>query len=417
MDLELITIGTELLLGFVIDTNAADLARALASVGARVVRRSTVADDGPAIEREVRDALARTGFVVATGGLGPTRDDITKKVVAGIFDAPFELDREYLDVLRQRFERMGRGPMPEVNRTQAEIPRGAAVLPNRWGTAPGLWLEGPLGVVVLLPGVPREMRGLLEHELLPRLKARTGGDRARPVILSRTLRTTGTSESALAELLGPAEDRITPVTLAYLPSVAGVDLRLTSWSRPESEGTAALEAAVATLRPALGSHLYGEDEADLAAVVLAALAERGSKLAVAESCTGGMLSARITAIPGASRIFLGGVVAYHNDVKLRELEVPLDLLAEHGAVSGPVAEAMARGVGRRYAADASVAITGIAGPDGGTPEKPVGTVWLAARLGDTVRLTKVIYPFGREDVRARSAQAGLDLLRRLLQAA
>ena len=170
MDIELVTIGTELLLGFTIDTNAAELARALASVGARVVRRTTVGDEGPAIDDAIRAALGRTRFVIATGGLGPTKDDITKKVAAAIFDTPLELDTGYLEALRQRFADLGRIPMPESNRSQAEIPRGATVLPNRWGTAPGLWLEGKLGIAVLLPGVPREMRMLVEHEVIPRIE-------------------------------------------------------------------------------------------------------------------------------------------------------------------------------------------------------------------------------------------------------
>ncbi|MBI2614560.1 MAG: competence/damage-inducible protein A [Gemmatimonadetes bacterium] len=416
MDLELVTIGTELLLGFTIDSNAAEIARALASVGARVVRRTTVGDDPAAITDAVRDGLARTGFVVTTGGLGPTRDDVSKRAVAALFGAPLVVDPVYLDQLRQRFQRLGRGPMPESNRTQAEIPRGAIVLPNQWGTAPGLWLQGEPGVAVLLPGVPREVRGLLEHEVGPRVQelvARLGG--APTVTLSRTLRTTGITESALADRIGPLEDRFAPVTLAYLPTVEGVDLRLTAWGLKRADAERVLGDAAEMLKPVLGEHCYGEDGCDLAAVVLARLERRGARLAVAESCTGGLLGGRITAVPGASRAFVGGVVAYTNDVKVSELGVPQALLEQHGAVSEPVVRAMAEEVTRRFGATAGLAVTGIAGPTGGTPEKPVGTVWLAAFLEGRCETALRRFPGDRQHIRQRSAQAALDLLRRMLQ--
>ncbi len=405
MDLELVTIGTELLLGFTIDTNAAELARALASVGARVVRRTTVGDEPQAIEDAVRAALGRARFVITTGGLGPTRDDITKRVVAKIFNAPLELDATYLEALRERFRRLGRGPMPEANRSQAEVPRGATVLPNQWGTAPGLWMEGDPGTVVLLPGVPREMRGLLEHEVIPRLRQPVAA-----VIRSRTLRTTGIAESALADRLG-LEDQLAPITLAYLPSVEGVDLRLTAWGLAPAAADEALTHAVETLRPALGAHLYGEGDTDLAAVVLQHLERLGEKLAVAESCTGGLLGERITAIPGSSAVFVGGIVAYANDVKIRELGVPEGLIAQQGAVSEPVVRAMATGIARRFGTGVALAVTGVAGPTGGTPDKPVGTVWLAANLRDEQQAVRRQLLGGRDDIRRRAAQMALDLLR------
>ena len=415
MDLELVTIGTELLLGFTIDTNSAHLARALASVGARVARRTTVGDDGAAIRAALREALSRTGFVITTGGLGPTRDDITKRVVAELFEAPLDLDESYLEVLRRRFASLGRGPMPPANRGQAEIPRGATVLPNHWGTAPGLWLEGKPGVAVLLPGVPREMRKLTEHEVIPRIAERVKREEGRVVVVrSLTLRTTGIGESALAALVEGVEDRIAPVTLAYLPSVAGVDLRLTAWGVEEGDAAAALERAAAQLRPSIGAYHYGDDDADLAALVLNQLRERGDRLAVAESCTGGMLGERITAVPGSSAAFVGGVIAYENQVKVRELGVPESMLEEHGAVSEPTVRAMAEGVMAKFGVQAGIAITGVAGPDGGTAEKPVGTVWLAATLGREVRTSRRLFFGGRQEIRQRSAQAGLDLLRTLI---
>ncbi|HXV87417.1 MAG TPA: competence/damage-inducible protein A [Gemmatimonadales bacterium] len=416
MDLELVTIGTELLLGFTIDTNAAEIARALAPAGARVVRRTTVGDDGPAIAAAVRDALGRTGLVIVTGGLGPTRDDVTKRAVAELFGAPLELDQAYLERLRERFARMGRA-MPAINRTQAEVPRGAVVLSNRWGTAPGLWLEGGPGTVVMLPGVPKEMRGLLAAEVLPRLAARmTAGSGTPWVIASRTLRTTGIAESALAERIGALEDQLAPATLAYLPGVDGVDLRLTVWDLPQDRAAQTLAGRAELLRPALGSHFYGEESTDLAAVVLDLLRQRGFTLALAESCTGGLLGARLTAVPGSSDVFVGAVIAYADGVKTAQLEVPADVLEAQGAVSQPAVEAMARGAQRTFHSGAVIAVTGIAGPGGGTAEKPVGTVWIAAALNDRLASVQRRFPGDRDDVRRRSAQAGLDLLRMLLTA-
>lgn len=409
MKVEVVTIGTELLLGQILDTNAAELGRALAAAGVEIVRHSSVADRPEAIRAAVADALARTGFVITTGGLGPTRDDMTKREVAALFGKPLELDAAALRTLQERFRRLDR-PMPAVNRTQAEVPAGATVLPNPRGTAPGLWVEDRGRVVVMLPGVPSEMRGLLAEEVLPRLARQSGG----AVVRSRTVRTTGIAESALAERVGAIEEEIGPLTLAYLPSVDGVDLRVTAWGLPEGEAERLLEAAETKLRARAGEHWYGANGADLAAAVLDRLRARQAHLAVAESCTGGLLSGRITAVPGASDVFVGGIVAYDNVVKSGALDVSPELLERHGAVSEEVVRAMVASAQRQFGVDAALAVTGIAGPTGGTPEKPVGTVWLAARLGPEERALKRIFPGDRGEIRARSAQAALDLLRRLL---
>ena len=412
MKLEVLTIGTELLLGYTVDTNAAELGRALAAAGAEITRHTTVADRPEAIRASVAEALDRTGFVITTGGLGPTRDDMTKTVVAELFGKRLLLDERLLANIRARFDRMGR-PMPASNRTQAEVPEDAVILPNARGTAPGLWVEDARGrTVVLLPGVPREMQGLLVEEVLPRIVARQGGDRR--VVLSRTVRTTGVSESALAERVGPIEPDIAPLTLAYLPSVEGVDLRVTAWGLELEDAAARLTAVVARLKVAVGEHGYGEDDADLAAVLLEALRTGRHRLAVAESCTGGMVGERITNIPGASDTFIGGVVAYADVIKTAALKVPLETLEAYGAVSEETVRAMAEGAQRLFSADCTIAVTGIAGPGGGTPEKPVGTVWLAARVHTNTRALKRVLPGDRDDVRRRAAQAGLDLLRRLL---
>ncbi len=411
MDLELVTIGTELLLGFTVDTNSAFAGRQLAAVGVRVVRRTTVADTPEAIRSAVREALARTGAVLTTGGLGPTRDDISKAVVAELFAAPLEFRPEIWDHVVERFKRFGRVPSAN-NRSQAEMPKGAVELRNQWGSAPGIWLEGAPGLVVMLPGVPREMRNLLTHEILPRLATRATGS----VIRSRTLRTTAIGESVLAERMGEIEQEIAPLTLAYLPDIGSVDLRLTAWDLPIDEAERRLAAGAGLLRSRAGDHAFGEGETDLAEVVLAAARSAGATIATAESCTGGLVCGRLTAIPGSSEVVLGGIIAYANGVKQGALDVSEALLAAHGAVSEPVARAMAEGVARRLGATLTIAVTGIAGPGGGSEEKLVGTTWFATHWrGKTESVMQVL--FGeRDEVRARAAQMALYLIwRRLLE--
>ncbi len=407
MNIELVTIGTELLLGLTLDTNAAEIARELAARGVRVTRRTSVADRGDDIRDAVADALRRTGAVLTTGGLGPTRDDITKKVVADLFEAPLVFDESVWAALLARFARLERKPA-ESNRSQAEVPRGATVLPNRWGTAPGLWLEGQPGLAIMLPGVPLEMRKLLEHEVLPRLGTRG----SQSVIRSRLVRTSGVPESTLAELIGEIEREIAPVTLAYLPGLEGVDLRLSAWGLKPEEADSRLDAAARLLRQRAGPNVYGDGNDDLAALVLDQARSRGLRLAVAESCTGGLLAGRLTEVPGSSDVFTGGVIAYDNSVKLDLLGVPGTLLAEHGAVSEPVARAMAEGVVQRFGVSGSLSVTGIAGPGGGTPDKPVGTVWLGCALDGTVETRRIVFPGNRQEVRARAVQAALLLLYR-----
>jgi nicotinamide-nucleotide amidase len=410
MNIEVLTIGNELLLGFTPDTNAAEMARALSAIGVRVLRHASVGDEPEAIRSAVRDALARTGAVLTTGGLGPTRDDVTKLVVAEIFQAPLEFDPAVWAALVARFERLGRTP-PESNRAQAEVPRGATVLPNRWGTAPALWLEGAPGLAIMLPGVPGEMRRLLEHEVVPRLAARAGGR----VVRSRLVRTTGIAESALAERMGNVEREIAPLTLAYLPGPDGVDLRLSAWQLSPEEADRRLDRAGALLLERAGEYAYGVDDTDLAAVVLEAARAQALTLATAESCTGGMVGARLTAIPGSSEVYRGGVVCYANALKTALLGVDPGMLAEHGAVSEPVACAMARGALERLGAEAAVAVTGIAGPGGGSESKPVGTVWVGIAVGGRVEARRAVLSGDRQEIRARAAQMALYLLFRRLR--
>jgi nicotinamide-nucleotide amidase len=402
MDVELVTIGTELLLGFTVDTNSALLGQALAAAGVRVVRRTTVEDREASVAAAVREALGRTGFVITSGGLGPTHDDVTKRAVAELFGVPLEFHPAIWDELVARFARMGRA-LAERNRCQAEVPRGATVLPNPRGTAPGLWLEGPPGTVVLLPGVPPELRGLVAEQVVPRLASRGGAT----VVRSLLVRTTGIPESALADRLAPLEPELPPLTCASLPGLDGVDLRLTAWNLSAEEASRRLERLAGRIRDLLGEHVYGRGEEDLAAQLLAECRARGLTLAVAESCTGGMLGARITAIPGSSDVFHGGVIAYDNAIKL-DLGVPARTLEEGGAVSEEVARAMAAGARERFRADVAVAITGIAGPSGGSEDKPVGLVWfaLAGPAGEEETL-RFVFPGSRQDIRARACQYAL----------
>ena len=412
MKLEVVTIGTELLLGAALDTNALDLGTALAAAGIDVTRRTTVSDKPAAVADAVRGALERTGAALTTGGLGPTRDDLTKQAVAGLLGRPLVLDEGVLRHIEERFRRFGRKMTPS-NRVQAEVPQGAVVLPNPRGTAPGIWLEDDAGrLVIMLPGVPVEMRGLLVEQVLPRLVARALAQDGAPVVVrSRTVRTTGVPESALAERIAAIEDGLGPLTLAYLPSIAGVDLRLTAWEMPPDQADRLLREAVAKLQRELGDRTYGEESTDLAGVVLDLLRKSGRKLTVAESCTGGMLGARLTAIPGSSDVFVGGVIAYADDVKTGMLDVPRATLEQHGAVSEQTVRAMAEGAARRFGVDCALAVTGIAGPGGGSPEKPVGTVWIATRRGAETRALQRQFLGERDEIRARSAQAALALLR------
>ena len=417
MKIEIVTIGDELLLGFTIDTNSAHLARELAGIGVEITHRQSVGDNAADIADAVEQALDRTGAVITTGGLGPTADDMTKPAIALLFGREMHLDEAIIDAMKARWARLKRtGPFPVSNIAQAMIPDGATILPNRHGSAPGIWLEDEKGRwVAMLPGVPREMRGLLADELLPRIReivAATSGSDI-PVIRSRTLRTTGIAESALADMLGDLASGVDGMGLAFLPSVDSVDLRITARGLPAAEADAKLDAAALKLRNTAGRYVYGEEGADLAEIVLAACRKRGLRIAVAESCTGGMLGERLTAVPGSSDVFLGGVIAYDNAVKREILGVSDADLEQHGAVSEEVAAAMARSVRTLLKSDIGIGITGVAGPGGGTADKPVGMVWVA--LDGIATEARCLRLFGtRDEVRQRAAQAALDMIRRTL---
>jgi nicotinamide-nucleotide amidase len=303
--------------------------------------------------------------------------------------------------------------MPAANRQQAMLPEGARKLRNNHGSAPGIWLEDADGRwVAMLPGVPREMRGMLADTLVPLIRERLGDDRR--VVRSRTLRTTGVGESFLADRIESIEGGVGEVDLSYLPNAEGTDLRLTVRGARPDDADRRLAASAERLRRAVGNAVYGEDGADLAAVVLDLCRERGLTIGVAESCTGGLLGARLTAVAGSSDVVVGGVIAYSNALKSSLLGVSATLLAEHGAVSEPVVRSMTSGCRRATAAAIGIAITGIAGPGGGTEEKPVGTVWIASDLNGVVEARCLRLIGDRAEVRQRAAQAALEMVRRRL---
>lgn len=428
MNVEIVTIGDELLLGFTIDTNSVFLGRQLADLGLAVVRRTTCGDAPESISRSVGEALDRTPCVIVTGGLGPTADDMTKPAIASLFGRAMIRDETVARHLVERWRSFGRTePIPQSNFTQAMIPEGAEILPNPHGSAPGIFLEDATGRwVAMLPGVPREMRAMFTDALRPRLQARVGADAH--VIRSLTLRTTGIGESAIADRLGELGGGINGLSLAFLPGIEGVDLRLTSRGRAAADADRALTGAAQVLRDELGHAIYGEGDADLASIALDVCRTEGLRVAVAESCTGGLLGARFTAVPGASDVFHGGIIAYDNRVKRQILGVVEGDLAEHGAVSEVVALQMAKGIRLRLGTEVGISITGVAGPGGGSPEKPVGTVWIGLDIAEgrppqarpdgrpplvPTSQARVFQLVGdRDEIRRRAAQSALDMLRR-----
>lgn len=411
MHVDIVTIGDELLLGLTIDTNGAWIGRELAAIGVSIARRTAVADRSSEIAAAVRDALDRTGGVITTGGLGPTADDLTKPAIADLFGRDLVFDEVQWERLREIWVARRHREPPEANRQQVMLPRGARVLINRHGTAPGVFLEDERGRwVAMVPGVPREMREMVTHELLPLIRARIG-DAVTPVRM-RTVRTTGVAESDLPARLGDLANGIGTLELSYLPGPEGIDLRLTSRTLDAEAAEQALGEGAALLAERVGAGVYATELRDMAAVVIDQCRASGQTIAVAESCTGGLLGARITAIPGSSDVFLGGVIAYHNDVKHDTLGVSSEVLQAVGAVSDEVAQAMATAVRTRIGATIGIAITGIAGPGGGTAEKPVGLVHIAADFEGRVKSIHTRFVGDREEIRFRATQAALDMIRR-----
>jgi nicotinamide-nucleotide amidase len=407
---EILSIGTELLLGQIVDTNAAYLGRTLAGLGIDLYYKSTVGDNEARVIETIRRARDRADLIITSGGIGPTEDDLTKECIAQVFDEEFVLDQPSMEHLRAFFARRGY-PMPERNAKQAMIYRSGRMIPNPNGTAPGALLEKDGKIVVSMPGPPNEMIPMMENHVIPLLTERLGG--TRQYLVTRVVRFIGIGESAVEEHVQDLI-RSTNPSLAPLAHTGEVHLRIGAKGESRDAAEALIQPVEAELRRRLGKFIYGVDQTTLEAAVVQLLIQRGQTAACAESCTGGGLGARLTAVPGSSAAFLGGVISYSNEAKTNLLGVPVELLQTHGAVSAPVAEAMARGARERLGADYAVSITGVAGPDGGTAEKPVGLVYIGVATPERVFATENHFIGIREDVRRRSTQVALQLLREQL---
>lgn len=407
MDAEIIAVGTELLLGDILNTNAQFLARRLAELGINVLHQHVVGDNAARLEELVRTAKARSQLLVFSGGLGPTADDLTKETVARCFGDTLRFDEEEMRKITSFFEKSGR-TTPKNNEKQAMVPVRGKKLPNENGTAPGVWFEDGACRAVLLPGPPHELMPLWDSQVLPLLAPLCSG-----VLHSLTLRVTGPGESHLEEQVGHLFRSASP-TAAIYAKTCECHIRITARAATAAEAGRMCSAYAKNFYDILGDAVYGTDGTTLEAAAVAALAGRGYTVATAESCTGGLVSQRITGVPGASEVFRYGFVTYANEAKQKLLGVPAGVLERWGAVSPQTAAAMAQGARRAAGADIGVALTGIAGPGGGTPEKPVGLVYLGAACGGRVYVQKLsLGGRGRDVVRQRASQYALDAVRRL----
>ena len=412
----IIAVGSELLTPAKIDTNSLFITEQLNILGIDVKAKAVVGDERAQLEHVFRSFLARADLVVFCGGLGPTDDDLTREAVASVLDRPLAEDEAITAHLRARFaSRNLPMPMPESNRRQAMVPLGGRVIPNPKGSAPGLWIDHDDRLVLLLPGPPRELRPMLSELREGPLKARSAG----VSLLRRVVRVAGRIESHVDEAMHPLYqewERATPPIAATILAVLGsIELHISTRAASREAAAIALESAVAQTVAILGADVYSTDGRLLEAVVGDLLVERGLRIGVAESCTGGLIASRLTDISGSSRYVDRAVVVYSNEAKTELLGVPPDLLREHGAVSEPAALAMAQGIKARARAGIGVGVTGIAGPTGGTPEKPVGTVVVSA-VTDAESRVRTFRFFGeREQVKFQASQSALDMVRRMLR--
>jgi len=402
----ILSIGNELLNGRTIDTNAAYIAGRLRTISLPVVSVHSVSDEEAAIERALALATGEADVVVATGGLGPTDDDVTRQAFAGFLGVKLVLRPELLEKVKQFFDRRGI-EMPARNSIQACIPRGAAAIENEMGTAPGIRAQKDGKRLFALPGVPTEMRHMLDTQVLPELRPLVSGQ----AIAVRRLKCFGAGESRIAEMIGDAmrRGRNPLVNCTVHTGIISLEVVATAADRAEAENMAEREERA--LRTLLGKLVYGAGDQTLAEVVGEGLVRTGRTLAVAESCTGGLLAELITDIPGSSRYFTYGWVTYSNEAKCRELEVSREMIDTHGAVSEQVAQAMAQGARRKAGTDYAIAITGIAGPGGGNEQKPVGLVYIAVDNRDGTDTSRYVFSFDRSSVRLRAAQTALNTLR------
>ena len=416
MNIELINTGSELMLGAVLNTHQQWLCRQLADQGYVVSRQVAVADTSADIQQAVREALARADLILTTGGLGPTADDLTRDLIAGLLGKKLYEDAAALANIESFFATRQR-PMPTSTKVQALVPAGARVLPNRHGTAPGLAIEvdpnpfragGQTSWLVMLPGPPRELHPMFTEQVIPLLHEKFPLANA---FVCRTLKTTGLGESWVEEKIAEPLQQLTSagLELGYCAQVGKVDVRLAARGRGAKD---LVQEAERIVREHIGEYVFGQDDDELEKVIVRLLTKRKQTLALAESCTGGYLAHRLTNVPGASAVLLAGLVTYSNEAKQNLLGVRARTLAAHGAVSEPVAREMAEGVRQRTGADYALAVTGIAGPGGGTPAKPVGTVFIALATPQRTILLNPVNRYDRETFKQVTSQQALELLRR-----
>jgi len=409
----ILAVGSEMLTPFRVDTNSLVITERLNAIGYDVRLKAVVADHVDELVRVLEGALAWADLIIVTGGLGPTEDDITRDAVARVLSAPMAIDEGIVAKIKERFARRGM-KMSDNNRRQAMVPRGAEVLENRNGTAPGLWMTKGRTSMALLPGPPREMTPMLDAIIRERLAPKSG----EAGLFRRTLKITGRPESEVDAIASPVYTKWltadVPIVTTILAALGQIELHLTARAPSKASADHALDAAVAELQAVLGLSIYGTDNRPLEAVVGDMLRERKMTIAVAESCSGGLLASRLTDVPGSSDYVERGVVCYSNRSKTELAGVPAALIAEHGAVSEPVARAMADGIRSRAGTGVGVGITGIAGPGGGSDEKPVGTVAVAVVAGDEARVRTFQFVGGRDMVKFQSAQAAMNMLRLML---
>ncbi len=408
-----VAVGSEMLTPFRIDTNSLAITERLNAIGCDVCFKAVVADDVDEVCAIFGRGIGSADVLICTGGLGPTEDDVTRDALAKALQLPLDVDEGIIAAIRDRFERRGL-EMAAINRRQAMVPRGAVVLDNARGTAPGLWIERQGTCVALLPGPPREMLPMLETLISERLQPRASGGG----LFRRVVKITGRSESEVDARTQPVYGRwltgAVPISTTILAVMGQIELHLTASAMSRAEGEAALAAAVRELEVVLGDAAYSTDGRALEAVVGDLLRERRMTIAVAESCSGGLLSSRLTDVPGSSEYFDRGAVCYSNMAKIEWLGVPAEMIEAAGAVSEPVARAMAEGIRTRTGASVGIGVTGIAGPGGGTPEKPVGTVAIAVVAPEGAHVRTFQFLGARDMVKFQSAQAAMNMLRLML---
>ena len=409
MRAEIITIGDELLYGQIQDFNSSFISQSLTAFGIEVVFKTSVGDDINRIAEAFNIARLRVDVIIASGGLGPTSDDLTKKAVVKAFKRNLVFHQEILKQIEDSFHKRG-NLMPKINQNQALIPQGSKALSNLWGVAPGIFLQDEETLFFALPGVPVEMKWMMENEVLPILRAK----KPEHFILHRKLKTSGISESALYEKIEKLIDPKEEIKVAFLPGYLGVDLRLTMGSNDKNQAQMRIDELERKIREVLGTYIYGTDDQTLEEVVGKLLLEKNKTIAVAESCTGGLIGARFTNISGSSQYFERGVITYSNSAKTELLGVPQEIIEKYGVVSEEVAILMAEGVRKLAKTDYGLSVTGVAGPTGGTPQKPVGLVFIGFAHENDSFAQKFLFGEDRRSNRERASQAALNLVRLFL---